>query len=551
MFYPELLTTLKTYSTEQLARDFTAGMIVGIVALPLAIAFGIASGVTPEQGIVTAIIAGFLISALGGSRVQIGGPTGAFVIIVYEIVEKFGFEGLAVATILAGLIMIGMGLAKLGTWIRFIPLPVVIGFTSGIAVVIFSSQMRDFFGLQMTRIPSEFLGKWMAYAHSSSSFNVYACGIAILTLLISIFTPRFFPKIPGAFLALAFVTALTYFLSLPVETIQDRFGDLKMAIPAPQIPSYDWTRIEDIMPSAITIAVLGAIEALLSAVIADGMIGGKHRPNSELIAQGIANVLTPFFRGIPATGAIARTATNIRNGGQTPIAGIVHALTLLGIVGFAAPLVGLIPMASLAGILVLVAYNMSEWREFKALLSAPKADRLVLLTTFFGTVFFDLIIAIQAGIALSAFLFMKKMSEVSDIKKFQHQLHDQADPDTFYFLNAMRHVQIPENVQIFELNGAFFFGAAGKFEDVFMTFLENKKFIIFRMNQIVLLDATGLHTIARLAQAAQKHGNQLILSELTPSCKKEMQISGILNKIGEANLFDFLPAAIQATRQSA
>lgn len=550
MFYPKLLTTLKGYSTEQLTRDLIAGIIVGIVALPLAIAFGIASGVTPEQGIITAIIAGFLISSLGGSRVQIGGPTGAFVIIIYEVVEKFGFEGLAVATIIAGLFMIGMGVVKLGTWIRFIPLPVVIGFTSGIAVVIFSSQMRDFFGLQMNHIPSEFIDKWMAYAHSSGSFNVYACLVGVLTLAISIFTPRFFPKLPGAFLALVIVTGLTYFLNIPVESIHDRFGDLKITIPAPQLPNYDWTNIADIMPSAITIAVLGSIEALLSAVIADGMIGGKHRPNTELIAQGLANVITPFFRGIPATGAIARTATNIRNGGRTPVAGIIHAFTLLAIVLFAGPLVGLIPMAALAGILVLVAYNMSEWREFKSLLSAPKADRLVLLTTFLGTVFFDLVIAIQAGIVLSTFLFMKKMSDVSDIKKFQRQMDDHSDPDTFYTLDEMRRVQIPENVQIFELNGAFFFGAAGKFEDIFMTSLDDKKFIIFRMNQMLLLDATGLHTIGRLANAAHKNGNRLFISEVMPNCKKEMQVSGILNKIGEANLFDSLPEAIQATKQS-
>jgi len=459
---PKLFTTLKNYTKEQFVADATAGVIVGIVALPLAIAFGIASGVTPEKGIITAIIAGFIISAFGGSRVQIGGPTGAFIIIVYGIVQNYGTTGLAIATIMAGVILVIMGLVKFGSLIKFIPYPVVVGFTSGIALLIFSTQMKDFFGLQIQKVPSEFHEKWIAYFGAISTVNFYVLGIALLALFIMIFWPKITHRIPGSLIAIIVTTVIVLVFKLPVDTIGSKYGEIPSNIPMPTYFEINLTVIKNLIGPATVIALLAAIESLLSAVVADGMIGGKHRSNMELIAQGLANIITPIFGGIPATGAIARTATNIKNGGRTPVAGIIHALTLLLIMLFFGSYAKLIPMATLAAILVIVAYNMSEWHSFISLLKSPASDVAVLVTTFFLTVIFDLTVAIEIGMILAVLLFMKRMAEVSNVSVITRELEDQEEqPDS----NAIDKKQIPPGVEVFEINGPFFFGAAKKFKD--------------------------------------------------------------------------------------
>ncbi|MEO7963671.1 MAG: SulP family inorganic anion transporter, partial [Gemmatimonadaceae bacterium] len=422
MLVPKLFTTLKSYDRQQLIADLSAGTIVGIVALPLAIAFAIASGVTPERGLYTAIVGGFLISALGGSRVQIGGPTGAFVVIVYAIVQQYGLEGLTVATLMAGVILVAMGAFGLGTMIKFIPQPLITGFTSGIAVIILSSQVRDFLGLRMATVPANFIEKIGAFAANISSVNWWAIGVSTTALLIIVGWPRINRRIPSPFVALIVTTALAHYLKLPVETVGSRFGELKAALPRPVIPHLTFAQITHLVSPAFSIALLGAIESLLSAVVADGMIGTRHRSNMELVAQGIANIVSPLFGGIPATGAIARTATNVKNGGRTPIAGITHAVVLLLITLFFGRLAGFIPMSTLAAILVIVAYHMSEWRTFVDELRAPKADVAVLLATFSLTVIVDLTVAIEVGMVLAAFLFMHRMSEVTNVTAVTREL---------------------------------------------------------------------------------------------------------------------------------
>src|SRR6478752_4235702 len=422
MLVPKLFTTLKGYSRAQLVADVTAGVIVGIVALPLAIAFAIASGVTPDRGLWTAIVAGFLISALGGSRVQIGGPTGAFVVIVYGIVQKYGVDGLTVATFMAGVLLVVMGAAKLGNMIKFIPHPVVTGFPSGIAVIIFSSQVKDLFGLRMGAVPAEFLAKWESFAEHASVPTPAAAGVAALTLAIIVVWPRISRRVPGPFVALIVATAATALLHLPVETIGSRFGSLNASFPHPQVPHLSVAEVTSLVGPAFTIAMLAAIESLLSAVVADGMIGGRHRPNMELVAQGVANIASPLFGGIPATGAIARTATNVKNGGRTPVAGIVHALTLLVITVAAGRWAAYIPMATLAAILVVVSYHMSEWRTFLAELRSPKSDVAVLLTTFLLTVLIDLTVAISVGMVLAAFLFIRRMATVTNVSVITREI---------------------------------------------------------------------------------------------------------------------------------
>ncbi len=427
MLKPKLFTTFKSYSKQQFIADATAGIIVGIVALPLAIAFGIASGVTPEKGIITAIIAGFIISFFGGSRVQIGGPTGAFIIIVYGIIQNYGTTGLAIATIMAGIILVIMGLVKFGSLIKFIPYPVIVGFTSGIALLIFSTQIKDFFGLTMAKVPTEFHEKWIAYFRVFSTVNYYVLGIALFALLIMIFWPKVTHRIPGSLVAIIITSIVVIVFKLPVDTIGSKFGEIPSNLPSPSFYEIDLTIIKNLIGPATVIALLAAIESLLSAVVADGMIGGKHRSNMELIAQGLANIIVPIFGGIPATGAIARTATNIKNGGRTPVAGIIHAITLLLIMLFFGSYAKLIPMATLAAILIIVSYNMSEWHAFKSLLKSPKSDVAVLLTTFFLTVIFDLTIAIEIGMVLSVLLFMKRMAEVSNVSIITRELEDEEE----------------------------------------------------------------------------------------------------------------------------
>ncbi len=546
MLKPKLFTTLKDYNKQQFIADATAGVIVGIVALPLAIAFGIASGVTPEKGIITAIIAGFVISFFGGSRVQIGGPTGAFIIIVYGIVQQYGTAGLAIATIMAGVILVIMGLVKFGSLIKFIPYPVVVGFTSGIALLIFSSQIKDFFGLQISDVPSEFHEKWIIYFENLSTINVSVLGIAILALLIMIFWPRVTHRIPGSLIAIIVTTVLVNIFNLPVDTIGSRFGEISSDIPSPGFYDIDLNMIRNLIGPATVIAILAAIESLLSAVVADGMIGGKHRSNMELVAQGLANIITPLFGGIPATGAIARTATNIKNGGRTPVAGIIHSLTLLLIMLFFGSYAKLIPMATLAAILIIVAYNMSEWHSFKSLLKSPKSDVAVLLTTFFLTVIFDLTIAIEIGMVLSVLLFMKRMAEVSNVSVITRELKDEEEqPDP----NAINKKQIPDDVEVFEINGPFFFGAAKKFKDQMSIVEETPKVRIIRMRNVPAIDATGLQTLKDFYNDAKKKNMHLILSGVHTQPLYAMTQAGIFDMYGEENIHGNIDDALDRARE--
>jgi len=546
MLKPKLFSTLKNYSKQQFISDATAGVIVGIVALPLAIAFGIASGVTPEKGIITAIIAGFIISFFGGSRVQIGGPTGAFIIIVYGIVQQYGTTGLAIATIMAGIILVIMGLVNFGSLIKFIPYPVVVGFTSGIALLIFSTQIKDFFGLQLDKIPSEFHEKWMAYFETFSTINYNVFGIAMLALLIMIFWPKVTHRIPGSLIAIIVTTVIVIVFKLPVDTIGSRFGEIPSNLPSPSLYEIDLSIIRNLIGPATVIAILAAIESLLSAVVADGMIGGKHRSNMELVAQGLANIITPIFGGIPATGAIARTATNIKNGGRTPVAGIIHSITLLLIMLFFGSYAKLIPMATLAAILIIVAYNMSEWHAFKSLLKSPKSDVAVLLTTFFLTVIFDLTIAIEIGMVLSVLLFMKRMSEVSNVSVITRELKDEEDqPDP----NAIDKKQIPEGVEVFEINGPFFFGAAKKFKDEMAVIEKPPKVRIIRMRNVPAVDATGLQTLKDFYSDAKKHNTHMILSGVHTQPLYAMTQAGIFDLYGEDNIHGNIDDALDRARE--
>ena len=488
-------------------RDVVAGVVVGIVALPLALAFAIASGVPPERGLYTAIVAGFLISALGGSRVQIGGPTGAFVVIVYGIVEKFGYEGLVICTVMAGIILIALGLARMGALIKFIPYPVVTGFTAGIAVIIFSSQVKDFLGLKMGAVPSEFLDKWFAYARHFGTINNAALGVAAGSLLVLGVWPRVSRMIPAPFMAMVLATLAVQIFHLPVETIGSRFGGVPSSLPRPDWPDIPWSHLRELIPSSITVALLAAIESLLSAVVADGMIGTRHKSNMELIAQGVANIASPIFGGIPATGAIARTATNVRTGGRTPLAGITHAVTLMLILVFAGQWAARVPLAALAAILVVVSYHMSEWRSFAGLLRAPKSDIFVLIITFALTVFVDLTVAVQVGVVAAALLFMKRMAEVTNVEGVTTELRDSDD-------ESVNEVTVPKGVVIYEVNGPFFFGAADKLKDTMSEISKPPDVFILRMRNAPAIDATGIHALEQMAKKCAKQGTRLIITEM-------------------------------------
>ncbi len=541
MFKPKLFDTLKNYSGKQFSNDVLAGIIVGIVALPLAIAFAIASGVTPEKGLITAVIAGFIISAMGGSRVQIGGPTGAFIVIVYGIVQMYGVSGLIIATFMAGIMLIIMGFARLGTVIKFIPHPLIIGFTTGIAVIIFSSQVKDFLGLKMHVVPADFLEKWSAYFKNMQGVNIYAILIAVATIAIILLWPKVSKKIPGSLIAILITTIVVQLFHLPVETIGSRFGIISSSFPKPEIPLVDFATIKHLIQPAFTIAILCAIESLLSAVVADGMIGGNHRSNMELIAQGTANIFSSIFGGIPATGAIARTATNVKNGGRTPIAGIVHALVLLIILLIAGKWASYIPIANLAGILVIVAYNMSEWRNFKSILKGPRGDVAVLLITFFLTVLIDLTVAIEVGIVLAAFLFMRDMIRFSDVSVLTREIDD----DQFGYDVIDGKYPIPKKVEVFEITGPLFFGAAYKFKDA-MQFIEKKsQVLIIRMRHVPIIDATGIQTLKEVYTESKKHNKKIILSEINSAqVLKELQDARLLFAIGKGNVVDTFENAL-------
>lgn len=546
MFKPKILTTLKNYSGKQFSADLIAGIVVGIVALPLSIAFAIASGVSPEKGIFTAIIAGFIISAFGGSRVQIGGPTGAFIVIVYGIVAKYGVEGLTIATLMAGVMLIIMGLIRLGSVIKFIPHPLIVGFTSGIALIIFSSQMKDFFGLQMGNVPAEFLDKWQEYFIHFNSVNVVALAIGLGTIILTMGFSKITRRIPGSLVAIVVATLAVQLFHLPVETIGTRFGDIPSSLPSPSFPHIDFAIIKELIIPAFTIALLGGIESLLSAVVSDGMIGGNHKSNIELVAQGAANIFSSIFGGIPATGAIARTATNVKNGGRTPVAGITHAVVLLLIMLVVGKWATLIPLSCLAGILVVVAFNMSEYKSFISLLRGPRNDVAVLLATFFLTVLVDLTVAIEIGMVMAAFLFMRRMSQVSNVDLITQDMKTNDSKDD---PNATEKYSIPAGIEVFEISGPFFFGAAYKFKES-MQFIERPpKVLIIRMRFVPVIDATGLHALEEVFRQSDKLNTKFILSGVQPSVLEEIRKSGLLDELGETNVHPHFKLALARAKE--
>ena len=549
MLVPKLVTTMKGYTRVQLVADLSAGVIVGIVALPLAIAFAIASGVTPDRGLWTAIVAGFLISALGGSRVQIGGPTGAFVVIVYGIVQQHGVDGLLVATLMAGVILVAMGVMRLGVAIKFIPHPLVIGFTSGIAVIIASTQVKDFFGLRMGEVPAEFVEKWAAFAANITTVDPTTVLLSSLALLIIIGWPRFEKRIPGPFVALIVVTALAQGLDLPVETIGSRFGEISSTFPQVAMPALSFTQIASLVGPALTIAMLAAVESLLSAVVADGMIGGRHRSNMELVAQGVANIGSALVGGIPATGAIARTATNVKNGGRTPVAGITHALVLLLITLFAGRWATMIPLAALAAILLVVAYHMSEWRVFRAELRGPRSDVLVLVLTFALTVLVDLTVAIGVGVVLASFLFTRQMAEASDVRLVSVGLgpDDNGEPpggDEQMRITA----SLPAAVQVYEVRGAMFFGAAATFRDTMSHLAAKPRFLIIRMRAVPAIDSSGLSALRQFLERSRADGIRVLLTEVQAQPLSTMRRAELLSWLGDESLFATLDGAVDYAR---
>lgn len=538
---PKTITVLKEgYSLKLFFSDLTAGIVVGIVALPLSIAFAIASGVKPEQGLYTAIVAGFIISLLSGSRVQIGGPTGAFIVILYGIVEKYGYDGLVVATIMAGFILVVLGFLNMGSIIKFVPFPVTVGFTAGIAVVIATTQIKDALGLTIEKVPAEFFEKIISYFEHINTINIYALLITVISLLILIFWKKVSYKIPGSIIAILTTTFIVFFFKLPVETIGSRFGSVPNNLPLPKIPYINFNMLKDMVRPAFSIAFLAGIESLLSAVVADGMTGTKHRSNMELVAQGVANIFSPIFGGIPATGAIARTATNIKNGGKTPFAGIIHAVTLLLIMLFFGKYATLIPMPTLAAILLVVAYNMSESHVFIRLLKSPKSDVIVLLTTFILTVVLDLTVAIEVGLISSAFIFMYKMSNLTQVQRLGNEAkkisenedeeEESEDPE------ATSKLDIPDGVEIFEIYGSLFFGAATKIVDELSWVQKNSKVLILRLRHVMVIDATGIRTLENIYELAKRHNTTLILSGIRAQVLFALQKAKLLEKIGDENI---------------
>ena len=553
-FKPKLLSTLRHYNKQQFTTDLLAGIIVGIVALPLAIAFGIASGVTPEKGIITAIVAGLIVSLLGGSKVQIGGPTGAFIIIIYGIIQQYGFEGLTIATLMAGVFLIMFGVLHLGTIIKYIPYPIVVGFTSGIALTIFTTQIKDLFGLTMESVPSDFIEKWIAYIGDFGTIDWWSAGVGIGSVAVIAAWPmvakynNVLKKLPGSLIAIIVMTVAVLLLKQyagvdSVETIGDRFS-ISNQLPEAEMPSISWNVIKGLVSPAITIAILGAIESLLSATVADGVIGDRHDSNTELIAQGVANLASPIFGGIPATGAIARTMTNINNGGRTPVAGIVHAAVLLMIFLFLMPLAQYIPMACLAGVLVIVSYNMSGWRSFASIMKNPKSDVIVLLVTFLLTVIFDLTIAIEVGLICACLLFMRRMAETTDVKVISDEIDPEEEQSDFQMGN-LEHLTIPEGVEVYEINGPYFFGAGNKFEDLMATMGHKRpKVRIIRMRKVPFVDSTGIHNLTNLCLMSQKEGIQVVLSGVNEKVQAVLHKAGFDQMLGEENICSHINIAL-------
>ena len=543
-FVPKLATTLHGYSRDQLVRDLIAGVIVGVVAIPLSIAFAIASGVTPDRGLYTAIVAGFLISALGGSRVQIGGPTGAFVVIVYGIVQQYGVGGLTVATLMAGVLLIGFGVARLGSTIRFIPHPLIIGFTAGIAVIIASGEIKDAFGLRMGTVPADFVERVRLFAQHADTMNSAATALCLASIVIIALWPRVSRRAPGPLIALIATTVAARLLHLDVETIGSRFGQLSAQLPHPVVPHLAFADVTRLVRPAFTIALLGSIESLLSAVVSDGMIGGRHRSNMELVAQGVANIASPVFGGIPATGAIARTATNIKNGGRTPIAGMMHAVTVLLITLFFGRWAALIPMATLAGILLVVAYQMSEWRVFHAELSSPRSDVLVLVATFLLTVLVDLTVAIEVGMVLAAFLFMRRMATVANVSQVTTDVLEDDGSD-----DLASGPPVPKGVEVYEINGPFFFGAAETFKDTLARVAGKPRVLILRMRRVPVIDATGLHALTDVVHRSRRDGTLVLISEVQDQPLQALRRSILIDEIGEEHVCPTLEAALARARE--
>ena len=548
-FTPRLVSELRNYSKEKFAADLMAGLIVGIVALPLAIAFGIASGVSPSQGILTAIVGGFIVSALGGSRVQIGGPTGAFIVIIYGIVSNpaLGLSGLMIATMLAGLFLILLGACRLGTIIKFIPYPIVVGFTSGIAVTIFTTQIKDLFGLTIEGgLPGDFISKWGVYLQNFVGIDWATTAVGVLSVLIIILTPKISKKIPGSLVAIILMTVAVYFLNsytkFHVDTIYDQFGEIKAGIPALTVPDISWENVKSLFPTAMVIAVLGAIESLLSATVADGVCGDHHNSNQELIGQGVANLCTPLFGGIPCTGAIARTMTNINNGGRTPVAGIVHAVVLLVIFLVLMPLAAYIPMSCLAGVLVIVSYNMSGWRTFLQLMKNPKSDIAVLFITFLLTVIFDLTIAIEVGLLIACLLFMRRMAETTQIKVIADEIDPNEETDAVVH---EEHLVIPDGVEVYEINGPYFFGIANKFEELMAAMNDHPKVRIIRMRRVPFIDSTGIHNLQNLCEISHREGTHIVLSGVTPNVYAVLEHNGFCRLLGKDHICPNINVALE------
>ncbi|MDD7159455.1 MAG: sulfate permease [Bacteroidales bacterium] len=550
MYKPKLISCLKHYDKKTLSADIMAGIIVGIVALPLAIAFGIASGVSPEKGIITAIVAGLLVSVFGGSKVQIGGPTGAFIIIIYGIIEQYGMSGLTIATFMAGAFLVLFGLLRLGTIIQYIPYPIVVGFTSGIAITIFSTQVKDFFGMQIEKVPSDFVEKWICYANNVSTTDLWSLFIGMLSLVTIIVLPRISKKIPGSLIAIILTTVVALVLRnylgiTSIETIGDRFS-ISSDMPGADVPELSWLTMKGLVQPALTIALLGAIESLLSATVADGVIGDRHNSNNELIGQGIANLVTPIFGGIPATGAIARTMTNINNGGRTPVAGIIHAVVLLLIFLFLMPLAKYIPMACLAGILVMVSYNMCGIPSFLGILRNPKSDITVLLVTFFLTIIFDLTIAIEVGIVIACLLFMRRMAETSDVQQVRDiDVEEESDLQSQHD----EHLIVPQDIEVYEINGPFFFGAGNKAEELMTRFREKPSVRIIRMRKVPFIDSTGVHNLSNICIASKQQGIDVVLSGVNPKVHAVLDKAKLYDIIGEDHICPHIDIALKKAKE--
>ena len=552
-FSPRIVNELRHYNKEKFMADLMAGLIVGIVALPLAIAFGIASGVSPSQGILTAIIGGFIVSALGGSKVQIGGPTGAFIVIIYGIVNdpQLGLSGLIIATMLAGAFLILLGVCRLGTIIKFIPYPIVVGFTSGIAVTIFTTQIKDLLGLQIEgKLPGDFISKWAVYLHNLDTIDWITAAVGILSIVIIALTPKISKKIPGSLVAIIVMTVGVYFLNaytdLHVSTIGDQFGEIKATIPPLTLPNITWDGLKGLLPTAMVIAVLGAIESLLSATVADGVCGDRHNSNQELIGQGVANLCTPLFGGIPCTGAIARTMTNINNGGRTPMAGIFHAIVLLIIFLALMPLAAYIPMACLAGVLVIVSYGMSGWRTFVQMMRNPKSDITVLLITFFLTVIFDLTVAIEVGLLIACLLFMRRMAETTQIKVIAGEIDPNEETDAEVH---EEHLVIPKGVEVYEINGPYFFGIASKFDDIMVNLEKRPKVRIIRMRRVPFIDSPGMHNLQNLCQMSHREGIHIVLSGVQPKVYSVLENNGFCEMLGKDHICPNINVALKKAEE--